>query len=171
MPKVVSHPFKSVLSTNSTATSFTAKTPTTTKPSGDAVLDLFNIGHSLGEHIPEELVLIPYGTDANDETFDMRVWGWSRDVTDPNDVIWIPVLIIELNCTLGNITFTDKGASHFLVDTLVEAAGDTTGVVTVSPANDTAARCVVPTDGAQLLEFDFDMILAAGANCLYRVFY
>ena len=173
---VFSSVFKSVLSTNSTATAaFSGKTPTTTKPSGDAVIDMLNddTGLSIGRRIPEMLYLLPYGTDANNKTFNMRVWGWSVDFTDPDSQIWIPQLLIQVNCTLGNISFSDKGASHFLVDTIAETT-DNVSATTVSPTGDLAGHIRLPLLGAELVEFEFttngEVSPAAAMNCLFKPF-
>lgn len=157
--------------TNSTATSFTAKTPTATKPSGAGVLDLFTMTppFGLGSRGPKFCELQPFGTDAADETFDLRLWAWTPTSNIANTGLWIPRLLVELNVTLGDIAATAIAASHFLADTIAIAAGDANAPV-ISPANDTPASILVHLRGAELLEFDFDLTGAAAANCLLRVF-
>ena len=158
-----------VLSTDSTDTAFSGKTPTATKPSGGGVIDFLSadVGESIGDQIPDFIVVKPYGTDANNETFDMRVWGWSLNRSQS---IWEPILIIEANVTLGNISVARPagGTTYYDADTIVEAKGDTDTVRTVSPANDLSAYMVIDPIGSQMLEFTFDLTGAAAANALYR---
>ena len=164
---------KAAVSTVATSTSFTAKTPTTTKPSGgNGVVDLFafDTGQSQGAHVPDHMVVNPYGTDANNETFDMRVWGWSRNVNDSSSTpTWEPFLIIEVNVILGNISTTAReSATTYDADTITAERGDTETVRIVSPGDDLSAYFIADITGCELIEFDFDMTGTAGANALYR---
>lgn len=175
---LTAHPFRKALEENSAATSFAAKIPTTTKPEGDGVVDLFDsdLGLAINTFIPEWVQLIPYGSDAADETLNMRLWGWSKTV----DGIWIPQLLALLAVTLGNIDATAIAADNFLADTIAVTEGseddssstDGTGGALadeISPADDSTASVLVQLRGCQLIEFDFDMVTAASANCLWRV--
>jgi hypothetical protein len=158
-----------VLSTDSTDTSFTGKKPTATKPSGDGVIDLLSadVGESIGDQVPDFVVVKPYGTDDNDETFDMRVWGWSFNRSQS---IWEPILIIEVNVQLGDLDVARPtgGTTYYDADIIVEAKGDTDTARTVSPDNNLSAYMVIDPIGSQMLEFTFDLTGAAAANALYR---
>lgn len=159
------------LSANSAASAFTAKIPVATKPSGTGVFDLFDRDLGIATHVcaPDYIQVIPFGTDANNETFNLRVWGWSR-VTE---LLWIPQLLCELAVTLGNIDATAIGASHFLADTVVltygAAADSGTGTSILAPANELPCSALVHLRGSELIEFDFDLVTAAAANCYWRV--
>ena len=155
--------FQDVLPTDSTDSSYTAKVPTTTEPSGDGIISLPEVG----KFVPEHVFLMPYGTNAANEVFAMRVWGWGYDRTDK---LWIPFLLNETTCTLGNIV-ASKGANTFLCDTLivVSAQGDTGNTTFISPVGDVPGSIIMPTNGARKLEFLFKKSTAAAANCLYRL--
>jgi hypothetical protein len=171
MGKVEYLPLRKALATNSAAAAFTAKTPTTTKPSGDGVFDVLGeYGWASGVHGPSHMQIIPFGTDANDETFDMRVWGWSktRDATP----IWVPQMLLDLTITLGNIAATDVGASHFLADTIVVNEGPAAGDAwysLITTADDTPASILMHLRGCELIEFDWDAVTAASVNCFFRM--
>lgn len=164
-------PFKKVLSANSTATSFTDQNATTTKPSGDAVIDLLDSanGWGGGHKVPTHVLLVPYGTDADTETFDMRMYGWSK--TEDATPVWVPMLLTDISVTLTARTATAFGANTFLADTITVNDGwpaTSIWAAVISTAEDMASGAVIHTLGCQLLTFDFDMILAAGGNCLVR---
>ncbi len=165
MAQVKSFLFRDVLSSNSTSTAFTAKTPTATEPSGTGVLDFTAIGVRTTYEVPETLVVVPYGTDAANETFAMRIWGWTQDESDS---IWIPRLLSGVACTLGNVSYAAKGTNHFLCDTVTSVV-DGAGHTLRSPTSDLAsAQIEVPTQGVRKIELDFDSTGAAAMNALYR---
>jgi hypothetical protein len=166
---VTAYPLRRALTANSAATSFTAKIPVAVEPSGAGVFDLFDrdLGFAIDTYIPRGIQVIPFGTDANDETFDMRVWGWSKvHAAD----LWIPQMLGDLTVTLGNIAATAIGADHFLSDTIVvnEGSAETTSTDLVSTADDTPASVILYLRGCQLIEFDFDLTGGAAANCYFR---
>lgn len=174
MPQQVVVPWRKALATENTDTTYEAKAGTTTKPSGDGVFDLLDEsnGVHVGIYIPEKIILLPYGANANNETFDMRLWGWSRvALATP---VWIPQILVGLNVVLGNITCTDLLANGFLADTLTEVEGKdgTSNIALVSGDADIPARCTVPLQGVELIEFDFDADAGGSAsaadNCLFR---
>ncbi len=162
---VSAQPYRLALATNSTATGFTSKTSTTTKPSGTGVFDLFGttLSVGLGGNVPRFIELQPFGKDGNNDTFDMRLWGWSRVVDSTLAVpatVWIPKLLAELNVVLGNIALTGIGTGNFQSDTLTIVDGDSASPV-ISPASDTGASILIHMRGCELIEFDWDL---AGAQ-------
>lgn len=169
-------PFRKARATNSTATDFTAKNATTTKPSGTGVWDLISGDDrvTFGHEIPKFVNLVPYGVGADTTTFALRLWGWNRLAppgTADADLIWIPQLILELAVTLSTPTATPIGASNVFADTIAvtdgpEAAGGWRDLI--SPASDTPASILIHTRGCEILEFDFDMTGATSGNCLWR---
>lgn len=146
------------LENNSTATAFTAKIPTATEPSGVGVIDVFSAAYGFGgdTYSPDYIQVIPFGTNGADDTFDMRIWGWSKVVGAD---LWIPQLIADLSVTLGSISGSAIAANTFLADTIVVNAGTSSGVI--STADDTSASGMFHLRGCSLLEFDFDL---AGAQ-------
>jgi hypothetical protein len=172
---VTAQPYRSALATNSTSTGFTSKTSTATKPTGTGVFDLLGttLSVSAGGYVPRFVELLPFGKDGNNDTFDMRLWGWSRWVdstlTYPATV-WIPKLLMELNVVLGNITLTGIGTGNYQSDTLTIADGDSTSPI-ISPASDTGASILVHMRGCELIEFDWDLAGAqesVSMNCLFK---
>ena len=151
----------------STSTAFTDKEPTVTKPTGDQVIDVTALAEavSVGAHVPDHIELIPVGTDAADETFDMRLWGWTFE---PGNGMYWPRLLVELNCTLGTADLPAALATNgLLCDTISLAAGDSDASLN-SPANDTIANALVDIRGCDLVEIDFDSTGAASMNVHYR---
>jgi hypothetical protein len=167
-------PLRRALSTNSTDTSFSAKNATETRPSGAGVFDLLDsdLGLSSGSNVPSYIELIPYGADADTETFDMRLWGWkvlpAAEAPDGRDV-WVPIMLADVSCTLTSATATPLMADNFLCDTLVLNEGAADGAFTsiITTADDTTASLLVHTRGCQLIEFAFDLTGAESVNCLW----
>jgi hypothetical protein len=153
--------FNKAFSNDSTAADFTAKAPRTTAPSGAGVVAI----PQLDTRVENLVFLQPYGGNDNNDTFDLRVWGWTKQAGAD---YWIPVLLLELNCTLGNIAATGLSANAKLCDTLAIAKGDATAKL-VSSANDLPAHVVLDAMGCQYIEFDVDLTTGGDyANCLYR---
>jgi hypothetical protein len=113
---------------------------------------------------PRRVMIVPFGTDANNETFDIRVWGWSKVV---GAELYVPHLIAELAITLGNIAATPVGANHFLADTIVVTKSEPNAIIS-SPANDSPAFALLHLHGAQHIEFEFKVGTGAAANCYWR---
>ena len=159
----------------SVATAFTAFTPTTIRPSGSGVHDLLGLdGNSLTGNVPSYLKIVPCGTDGNNDTFDLRVYGWGA-INNGASPIWIPTLLADLSVVLGNIAATPVGTGQFLADTITLNDGPATATfltVTVDPQEDIpAAYIVLHTQGSHLIQFDSD--LAGGqegvaANALWK---
>lgn len=169
------NPFRRALTTDSTSTAFTAKIPKTTEPVtslASGVYDLLDgtLGLHLGQAASRFLELVPFGTNANNNTFNMRVWGWSKFVAATP--LYIPTLLLELNIVLGSIDASAIAASTFLADTITISKGDTNAPV-ISPGNDTPASIAVHTRGCRYLEFDWDLAGASEAtsmNAFWRLF-
>jgi hypothetical protein len=169
---VVMSPWRKALATATTSTSFTAKTPTTTKPVASttrSVIDLYDgsLGISITGYTPKYVSLAPYLTAANNVTGDLRLWGWSK-TADISTNVWVPTLLLQLAVVAGNLDGGAIETSAFMADTLtVTYGGDE--ATEISPANDLGASVLTHIRGAELLEFDFDVGTATAANCLWRV--
>lgn len=162
-------------STNSTATTWASKVPTATKPTGDGVVNLYdgNLGLAREGLVPKFMQLVPYLTDANNESMGVRVYGWSRTTGVGSTTLWIPQLLVDLVVTAGNIAAgTEIGANHFIADTITLNKGDSQASI-ISPANDTPASCLFHMRGCEIIEFDFNVDTSltdgAAANCFWRV--
>ena len=94
--------FTKARTTDSASTAFTAKIPTVTMPSGSGIHDLSG-GRSGGGSVPSYLQLVPYGKDTNNDTFNMRLWGWNS--TSDATPLYSPQLLLDLSLVLGNIDY------------------------------------------------------------------
>ena len=153
--------------TNDDDTSFSTIVPTSTKPVNAGVVDMLDtdLGESSGTYVPSLMQVIPIAENSNNDTFHMRVWGWSK-YDYSGTAWWIPIMIAEFNVTTGNIAAGFE-ASTFLPDTIVLADGDADTLV-VSTAIDVTAYAVIDIMGSELIEFDFDNALSTEMNCLYK---
>lgn len=151
-------------SSNSTAATFSDPTPTTTEPSGDGV---FSSG-------AERIALNFFGTDAADETGDVALFGWSRQITAPGDgatPLWVPTFICELALTLGStkgVSGQDVDNNQFFVDTITLTTGNADLVEVTSPAGNRIASVIIDNFGAEIIEARFALGTAASLNGLWR---
>lgn len=169
---LIASPFRYALATNSTATAFVAQTPTTTEPSGVGIFDLTKPDHGGFElGVPEYIQLIPFGTNGNNDTFDMRLWGISKIASAD---IWVPQLLVDLSVVLGDIAASDIAANTFLADTLTvnDGAADNGPWRSIIDAQeDLVASIMVHTRGCRYIKFDWDLAggqEAVSMNCLWR---
>jgi len=141
--------FLKALSTSATDTSFPSRIPTATRPS------------TAIENQGDTLTFAPYGEAANDDTFDLRVIGWSirKD-------IWIPTVICQLactHCTAVGLANRDIVAAERFCDAITLTNG--IAVLPSVPAN-TIATATVDIEGFDFFEFTFDLGAGANANAL-----
>lgn len=168
-----SMPFRNARSTNATDTAFPSRVPTGTEPTGDGVIDLV---HGEQGCVRNRALIVAYGTDAADETFAMRVIGWRRLGNDPETLLWVPVTLTEITCTLGastGVAGREVVATEFFADTMAFVAGkgaEGENLRLLSPADDTIAHVEVALQGFAKLEITFDMVLGASGNALVALF-
>lgn len=161
--------YAKALSTSSTASSFTAKTPTGTEPTGNGI-----ISFTQSLQVPNFLELLPYGAGDDDDEFSMRVWAW-RQFRASN--LWIPKLLCEVACvmcTATGVAGTDVVATERFVDAITLVFGnDGESVRRLSPGSNLIASLLVDVQGAQKVELDFDMTTGSptNANALYAAVY
>lgn len=157
--------FKLVRSTASTDTSFPSRVATITEPvtTTAGVLDLTD-----SDTVHDTLKLVPFGTDAANEAFNLRVIGWKKVGT-----LWVPVNLAEVTATLGaavGVSGEDVTDNDFFADTLVIVTGTADVNVTLTtPADDSIAHFLVDIQGFAKVEILFDRDTAATANCLYAL--
>lgn len=174
----IAEPFRyAFASPGSTSGSFSARNATSTEPSGDGIIDLESEQLGAGWHgkVPAYLLLVPFGTGANNDTFDMRVYGYSATI--PTDLVtdtklYIPQLLCDVSATMSAITFSDYAADTFLVDTLTLNDGATDNgpwLSIVSPAEDMVGNIIIHTRGCRYIRFEFDLLVTpTHANCMWR---
>lgn len=161
--------FAKALSTSSTASSFTTKTPTGTEPTGNAI-----ISFTQSLKMPTYLEFLPYGLGDDNDEFSMRVWAW-RQFRASN--LWIPKLLCEVACVMcasTGVAGTDVVATERFVDAITLVFGnDGENIRRLSPGSDLIASLLVDVQGAQKIELDFDMTTGAptNANALYAAVY
>ena len=145
-------------SSNSTNGSFSAVTPTTSVP-GTA------IDH--GNHA----LVIPFGTDGDDEAFDVRLIGWSKMAADTGT--WVPVHLGTVTATLSSTLTGDTGfpntSSDLIADSLSASAGSDNFDILAGVADVLPAAVLVDMNGCQRLEIQFALDTAASANALYAI--
>src|SRR5580704_1069070 len=102
--------FRKARSVNQTSNGYVSKIPTNTEPKGDAgtaagasVIDLLGTspGASESGEINNRVIILPYATGTNGQTFSMRVIGWRNIGIDPRTMLWIPVTLVEWQLTVS----------------------------------------------------------------------
>lgn len=165
IPSSLAVPYRRVLATSATDTSFTAPATTTTKPT-TGVVELAKIGSG----VPTYLDLVFFGV-TNNQTFDARVIGWRPAAGDGLTDLWMPKPLVVVSVTLGNIVGvagTPVLATEYVADTLSVTYGNANvDYVVGSPAGDLIARLLVDTMGHPLIQWTFDMTGATNGNCLF----
>lgn len=160
--------FVELLASNSTATAFAANAPTVTEPTGAGIVDLARAAGRVHNNV----LLVPFGAGSANDTFDVRVSGWSKVGT-----LWVPVVLAEFECTLGATTGvaatavldTELFCDTIALDTAYSALAGVSASV-VSPANDTVCHALLDLKGFSKVEIEFDRTAGATAcNCLYRL--
>lgn len=161
--------FAKAYATNATDSSFAARGDTTTEPTGDGVINL--VGAERVGAWTAQIVFYGVG-DAND-VVNAKVYGVRRAGAS-----WTFIPLMSLVATLGTKTGVSGGgvgAAELYADTLV-VASPSYGVADssyrlVSPADNTAARLMLDTEGFEKLVIDFDMDTGSptSANALVAI--
>lgn len=144
--------------TNSTA--FADKTTSTTK---DIERDT---SKSSGRFIHKVdncagVIIKPFGSDANNETFDMRVTLWRFVDGLGGAELWVPNIALVAACILGDQPVNNADlTSAFWVDDITVSADLVPGVLTAQvlqpgTPDGTPAALVVETFGAAAVELEF----------------
>jgi hypothetical protein len=155
-------------SANATDTSFTSLIPTTTKPSGSGVIQWRNIGDDTA---PNAILFEPYGTGADNSTFDFRLIGWSAAPAPGLTTLWRPTRLFAATATLSAMVGIAGAAlieTERSVDTIASVVSWLSAVEYSSPTGDLQASVLIDGLGFELLQFSVDLTGATGANFLYR---
>lgn len=171
MPSPV-YPLRRVLTANTTSSSFTIPIPKATEPSGSGVIDLLSteLGWGLGSMVPSLLQIIPFGVGTDTQTFDMRVYGWSKVASE---TLYMPSLLIDISAALGPGVGTAIGTDVLVVDTITVNDGPADSSEwrsLIDCQEDMPASVAVHTRGFRYLSFDFDMTGATNGNAFVRPF-
>lgn len=157
--------WQKVLAANSTAVAFSAYTNTLTKPEASATVAIIQVPPSANS-----AMFKVFGTDANNETGSMTVYGLSRVIIGGGVEEWDGTLITELAATLSSTPTGASGglgATSLFADTLVLTKGGM-GVDITSPGDDRPAEATIDVKAFELLRVDFKVTTAAAINGLWR---
>lgn len=169
MQTEVVRPFMRVRGVNSNSAAFPARAPSKTGPvqglgAADAVLIRISTEGGGGE-APGGLMLVFFGTGADNDAFDVKVIGYHRVGSGDWSMV-VPFTLASLRVTLGQaqgISGGEVDSSQRMADTIsilsepTETADVTrTGTLTLySPADNSVAWVIVPTIGAASYELVF----------------
>lgn len=152
---------RKLFSTSITASTYPGATGSATEPTADGIVD--NVGRR------RYVRLIPYGTDANNETGSLQIIGWSRQDTTN---VWTPTLLGRATFTLCTAIGIANGlvtASGFFADTItVTAVGASTRLEAASNALDMPAFLLVNPLSFDKIEVQMLVGTAASVNCLFE---
>ena len=162
------NPYRRVLSTNTTASAFTARVDLLTMPAapaGESTTGYVYVGDS-------NTVLIKfYGTDADNETGSVRVYGLKAIERPGNATSFTHVLLGEytftLSSTLTGVAGGVVGATEFYADTIT-AVIDVANVsdMIISPTGGVPAHLVIDVKGFQYLLVEPIIGTATSVNVL-----
>ena len=138
---------------NSTATSFAAlhETIRSTTPSG------------IRTNGANSILIWPFGTDANDETFNIKVVHWWE-----GNLSWGYIegfVGVCTMCTEVGVASGDVIATEFFCDTIAYTSGLAPYSIPSATAN-FPAFIRIDTLGAKIIQLDFDRVTAASCNAI-----
>lgn len=188
MKSCLAVPFRYALAANSTATTALAALPAlSAEPSGAGYFDLaradFVAGATAGpinERIPAYLQLLPFAECANDESWAIRVTGYTPTIPTAGLVLTTAIYVPQLLCHLTVIaatgmTIAQHTAASLFCDTITVTKGPADNAEwgsVVSPADGVSpAHYIVNTKGCRYIRFEFDRDItgtATSVNCLWR---
>lgn len=159
-------PLRKARSVNQTSNGYVSKVWTTTEPvtdaataTGQATLNMRN-GNSATQN---KLMILPYAIGSDNNTFSMRVIGWRCFGTDPTTLIWGPILLLEVLCTLDSTLVGVTGSLILVTEmfcdtiTLVGTSGNANiSHELLNPADGVStAHVMVDTKGCDKIECSF----------------
>lgn len=166
--------FAKFCSANATDASYPSKIATTTTPTGGGVVDLSCTSNVYGTMGPSSLLVIPFGTGSDNNTFKMRLYGWRYCLISGSTTLYIPTILCAFTCTLSaavGVASATLVATERFADTLTADAMNPASVTLVSNALDTPAHFVVDVKGFTMVEATFDRNSSATAcNALYATY-
>lgn len=174
-------PWKRALATDSTDTSFPARIPTITEPTGNGVIELAdNVGNGL---IPGMLKICPIATAGDNDSADLRVIGWQR-IKTTGVPLWFPVVLGQFSLifsTTVGVAGSPVAATERFCDTIIihativaqprttdtdsGGAASTGEIQIISAANQLIAMIVMPIFASEKVELTWDST-AAGTTAM-----
>lgn len=183
MKTVSCHPFRYALAANSTATSALAALPAlSAAPSGTGYFDLGDIANGIGSasEVPQYLELFPFAECANDDSWAIRLTGYTPTIPTEGLVLTTAIYVPKLLCHLTVIaatgmTIAQHTAGSLFCDTITVTKGPADNAEwgsVISPADGVSpASYIVNTRGCRYIRFEFDSNITGtpvGVNCLWR---
>jgi len=158
--------WKTVFGTNNAATSLAAVNETATEPA-ETTAGVIKIDPLCSGSVPAQIKVLPFGTDASNETFNGRIIAWHQNKEEGT---WVPTELVTFAVTLGAaVALKDATANQTFADTIVYTSGIAEAdLQIVSPADDTRAWLLLDIMGAEYLQFQVDLVLAATGNYYYH---
>ena len=171
--------WRQLLASNSTDTSTAQSVDQTARPSGTGIIDtidLSNQNKAFTVSTSKRILIKPFGTDADNETFKFALFGWAP-VVNPHGVTthlgWSATPLYHATATLDATLTTITGtATEYYADTIASTANFGNANVSFqvfSPATDTdGAFVMVDLMGHAIFEIKFDTnSSSASCNCNY----
>lgn len=153
-----SHPLKKALSVAGQNASFQRPGVLGVEPPEGAEYGNWSAGYNAAQ-APKSLLVYPLCVGGPGTEYSMRLYSWRLHGQDPNTLIWISSLIVELRCVAGEQNGLEGrllAPNEFLADTIEVVGGDVgkEGFV-VSPGGGMPAYACVDLLGCQKYKFDF----------------
>ncbi len=94
----LSRVYQKAWATNADTATFASRIPTVTEPTNDGVVAL----HGSGIEVPRQMIVLPYGLGADDDSADMRIIGWrSIGYQSGGKILWVPAIMGIFTVTIG----------------------------------------------------------------------
>lgn len=178
---------KKLLSVNSSASGFTAKSAMIAvgvndgNPAAAPNSSAIKVANADGPggYTPCKIRLFPYGLGSDNDVFSLRIWGWWR-LNYNGAPYWLASILGEIACTIsahvgvagGPVLNTERFADTItIVREYVETADSTPQgtILRHSPTNDSPASVIMPLFGAEFIEPDWDQTTGTPTmNALYN---
>jgi hypothetical protein len=155
---------------NSTASSFSTKIPTATRPTtadaGDATsqVALLMRNDKTAAPVQNGMRVVPFGTGSDTNTFSLAVIGWAH-CDDPLKLgytptrLWVPTLLVLLSCELDSglpgIAGTTIDSTQYFVSTITLTYGDpgvSVDIVSPGHGNGWIAHALLDFKGFPIVE-------------------
>lgn len=149
--------YKDAFATNDTSASFAALTESASAPSGGGVHHIDPRGSG---YVSAQIMVVPFGTNAANQTFDGRIVGWKKNQEAGT---YVPQELLTFACTLGSSALV-RAASNTFADTVSVTTGLTADTTLVSPADNNLAWFVLDIMGAEYIEFLVKVGTAVSGN-------
>lgn len=176
VPRTQMDRLKILRSSNDSSTAFATIIPTLTDPRNDSdSANVVEYPSSKEGVVADRIKVIPFGAGSDTDTFDMRLWAWDfLKETGTLGGIWIPTLLCDVSLALstpvGIASHKPVNTDRFVDSVTINHGDDNVNIRELSSAENLISYFVIDMEGAELLQFDFDMTGATNGNCLYKFF-